>query len=215
MSKKKLTAEELTKAAEEIVNSDDNILEKLMDGPKKKRDPSKDSLQKLINYNIIVEASIFWESRQAYLNLLKDFSAKRIEAVDFRYKFFTLRSENLIKTKKICSQIEDGQKPILNLYYNPKVEDFNLVIDTFFFELDRYDSNLENDDQDLNNIVSNEQELRLLVQEKYLPILQKSCDLNDLFLRPQVDIDQLIRRSYLILILSSLGLFLSLSISVL
>ena len=212
---KKLTAEELTKAAEEIVNSDDNILEKLMDGPKKKRDPSKDSLQKLINYNIIVEASIFWESRQAYLNLLKDFSAKRIEAVDFRYKFFTLRSENLIKTKKICSQIEEGEKPILNLYYNSKVEDFNLVIDTFFFELDRYDSNLENDDQDLNNIVSNEQELRLLVQEKYLPILQKSCDLNDLFLRPQVDIDQLIRRSYLILILSSLGLFLSLSISVL
>lgn len=139
MSKKKLTAEEREKIAEEIVNSDDNILERLMDGPKKKRDRSKNNLQKLINYNIIVESGIFWQSRQAYLNLLKDFSAKRIEAVDFRDKFFTLRIENMVKAEEICYQIEEGEKPILNLYYNSKVEDFSSAINELYLEIDRYD----------------------------------------------------------------------------
>ena len=215
MSKKKLTAEEREKIAEEIVNSDDNILERLMDGPKKKRDRSKNNLQKLINYNIIVESGIFWQSRQAYLNLLKDFSAKRIEAVDFRDKFFTLRIENMVKAEEICYQIEEGEKPILNLYYNSKVEDFSSAINELYLEIDRYDSNLENDDQDLNNIVYNERELRLVVEEKYLPILQKSCDLNDSFLRPQMDLDQLIRRSYLIFILSSFGFLINLVVPIL
>ena len=212
---KKLTVEECKKAAEEILNTDDNILERLMGGPEKKIDRSKNNLQKLINYQIIIEKGIFWKSRQAYLDLFKDFSAKRIEGVDFRYKFVKLRGENMIEMDEIYSQIEDGQKPILNLYYNPKVEDFNLVINNFFFEVDRYDSNLENDDENFNNLVYNERKLRLLVQEKYLPMLQKSCDLNDSFLRSQMDLDQLIQKSYLILILSGFGLFLSLSISVL
>ena len=212
---KKLTAEELNKAAEEILNTEDDILERLMGGPEEKRDRSKNNLQKLINYKSIVEKNTFWESRQAYLDLLKDFSAKRIEGVDFRDKFFKLRSENMVEMNEICYQIENGQPPILNLYYNPKVEDFNSVIDNFFFEVDRYDSDLENDDENFNNLVYNERKLRLLVQEKYLPMLQKSCDLNDSFLRSQMDLDQLIQKSYLILILSGFGLFLSLSISVL
>ena len=50
MSKKKLTAEEREKIAEEIVNSDDNILERLMDGPKKKRDHSHAYIMRLGNH---------------------------------------------------------------------------------------------------------------------------------------------------------------------
>jgi len=114
----------------------------------------------------------------------------------------------MISTDELCAIIEDQILPIPDLYYTFKAKDFSSAIDELYLEIDRYDPNI--DDWDWDDIVYSESKLRSVIQKKFVPRLQHSCDLNDLFFRPQVDLDQLIRRSYLIFIMSSLGLFTSL-----
>ena len=46
----------------------------------------------------------------------------------------------------------------------------------------------------------------------YESFLKEVSDLNDSFFRPQVDLDSLIRRSYIIFLMTSFGLFISLMV---
>jgi len=113
-----------------------------------------------------------------------------------------MRSKN-----ELCAIIEDRILPIPDLYYTFKAQDFSSAIDDLFLEIDRYDPDI--DDSDWCNIVYSESQLRSVIQEKFVPRFQQSCDLNDSFFRPLVDLDQLIRRNYLIFLISSLGLLTS------
>ena len=168
----------------------------------------KTPIEKLKNYEWIVGDSVFWASRQAYLEVVQSFLSKKIDGETLTSKFFQLRSQDMRSTNELCAIIEDQILPIPDLYYTFKAKDFSSAIDDLFLEIDRYDPTI--DDWDWNDIVYSESKLRSVIQEKFVPRLQQSCDLNDSFFRPQVDLDQLIRRSYLIFIISSLGLFTSL-----
>ena len=168
----------------------------------------KTPIEKLKNYEWIVGDSVFWASRQAYLEVVQSFLSKKIDGETLTSKFFQLRSQDMRSTNELCAIIEDQILPIPDLYYTFKAKGFSSAIDDLFLEIDRYDPTI--DDWDWNDIVYSESKLRSVIQEKFVPRLQQSCDLNDSFFRPQVDLDQLIRRSYLIFIISSLGLFTSL-----
>jgi len=190
---KKFNAKEREKLAQELITSDlDFDLDIL--------GPSKNP-----NYNLIVGDSVFWDSHQAYLEVVQSFLLKKIDGETLTSKFFKLRSQDMISTDELCAIIEDQILPIPDLYYTFKAKDFSSAIDELYLEIDRYDPNI--DDWDWDDIVYSESKLRLVIQEKFVPRLQNSCDLNDSFFRPQVDVDQLIRRSYLIFIMSSFVLF--------
>ena len=205
--KKKLTLKEREKLAQELIAADLDL--DLILGPSKKpRKSLKTPIEKLENYNLIVEDSVFWASRQAYLEVVKSFLSRKIDGETFTSKFFELRSQDRMRTNELCAIIEDRILPIPDLYYTFKAKDFCSAINELYLEIDRYDPDI--DDWDWNDIVYSESKLRSVIQEKFVPILQQSCDLNNSFFRPQVDLDQLIRRSYLIFIISSLGLFTSL-----
>ena len=182
---KKFTAEEREEFAKEIVSSwesNSDILEEL--GPSKKpRKSSKTPVEKLINYNWIVGDSVFWQSRQTYLELLQSFLSKKINGETLTSEFFRLRSQDMISTDELCARIEDRILPIPDLNYTFKASDFCSAIDELYLEIDRYDPYLE--DSDWNEIVYSESKLRSVIQEEFVPILQKSCDLDDSFFQSQ------------------------------
>jgi hypothetical protein len=218
MSKKskKLTAKEREKLAQELIAADfDLTLDDLLGPSKKPRKSLKTPIEKVKKYKMIVGDSVFWASRQAYLEVVQSFLSKKIDGETLTSKFFELRTQDMISTNELCARIEDQILPIPDLYYTVKATDFSSAIDDLYLEIDRYDSdfddpNIDDWESDWDDIVYNESKLRSVIQEEFVPILQKSCDLNDSFFRPQEDLDQLIRRSYLMLLISSLGLFTSL-----
>ena len=206
--KKKFTAKELEKLAQELIAADLDFDLNILGPSKKPRKSLKPPIEKVKNYNLIVEASVFWASRQAYLEVVQSFLSKKIDGETLTSKFFQLRTQDRMSTNELCAIIEDQILPIPDLYYTFKAKDFISAIDDLYLEIDRYDPDI--DDWDWDNIVYSESQLRSVIQEKFVPRLQQSCDLNDSFFRPQVDLEQLIRRSYLIVIMISLGLVTSL-----
>ena len=80
---KKLTSEEREKLAQELIAADlDNALDML--GPSKKpRKSLKLPIEKLKNYYLIVEGSVFWASRQLYLEVVQSFLSKKIDGETF------------------------------------------------------------------------------------------------------------------------------------
>lgn len=202
---KKFNAKEREKLAQELIAADLDFDLDILGPSKNSRKSFKTPIEKLKNYNLIVGDSVFWASRQAYLEVVQSFLSKKIDGETLTSKFFKLRSQNMMSTDELCAIIEDQILPIPDLYYTFKAKDFSSAIDELYLEIDRYDPNI--DDWDWDDIVYSESKLRLVIQEKFVPRLQNSCDLNDSFFRPQVDVDQLIRRSYLIFIMSSLVLF--------
>lgn len=165
--------------------------EKLCQELEELRESLKTSRKKINNYTGIVECSVFWASRQVYLEMLKNFLSRKIDGETLTSKFFKLRSDNIISQRKLCVRIEDNILPIPDLYYTSKAEDFISAIDDLFVAMDEYDPDMDDDDDgwNCNNIVYSENGLRSVIQEIFVPILQKSCDLNDSFFRPQVDLD--------------------------
>ena len=203
---KKLTFEEREKLAQELIATDFSL--DCLVPTKKPIKSLKTPIEKVKNYQFIIEDSVFWASRQAYLDLLQSFLSKKIDGETLTSKFFQLRTQDLIRINKLIVIIEDQILPIPDLYYTFKATDFSSTINELYLEIDRFDPEI--DGFDWSNIVYSESQLRSVIQEQFVPELQKSCDLNDSFFRPQVDVDQLIRRSYLIFIMSSLVLFTSL-----
>lgn len=190
---KKMTPEEEEKYIQALT-ADDVDFDKLLGPPKERRKSLKTPIEKVTNYNSIVEDSVFWASRQVYLEMLQSFLLRKINAGTLTSKFFELRSQNRINTYELCAIIEDQILPIPDLYYTSKATDFSSAIDDLYEEIDRYSPNLEDDiDSSGSNsyykIVYTENQLRLLIQEKFVPRFQKSCDLNDSFFQPQVDLD--------------------------
>ena len=208
---KKLTAKEREKLAQELIAVDLDL--DILGPSKEPRKSLKTPIEKINNYNSIVCDSVFWASRQAYLEVVQSFLSKKIDGETLTTKFFELRSQDMISKNELYAIIEDQILPIPDLYYTFKATDFSDAINELYLEIDRYDPDIDDwdwDDWDCDDIVYSESKLRSVIQKKFVPLLQHSCDLNDLFFRPQVDLDQLIRRSYLIFIMSSLGLFTSL-----
>ena len=205
---KKLTAKEREKLAQELIAADLDFDLDILGPSKEPRKSLKTPIEKLKNYNLIVGDSVFWASRQAYLEVVQSFLSKKMDGETLTSKFFQLRNQDMMSTDELCAIIEDQILPIPDLYYTFKAKEFSSAINELYLEIDRYDPNI--DDWDWDDIVYSESKLRSVIQEKFVPILQNSCDLNDSFFRPEVDVDQLIRRSYLIFIMSSLGLFTSL-----
>lgn len=100
----------------------------------------------------------------------------------------------MAKENEIWERIEDNIEPIPDLSYTSKAVDFTSVIDNIFFDVDRFDPDIE--DSDWNDYVYSESKLRSVIKEEYLPRLQESCNLDDSFFQPRINLDQLIERSY-------------------
>lgn len=180
---KKLTYEERKKLAQEIIMCESAFDLSILGPSKKPRKSFKPPLEKLTSYHIIVEGSVFWSSRQAYLEVIQSFLSKKIDGEAFTSKYFELRSQDMLNTDELCARIEDQIRPIPDLYYTFKATDFSLAINDLFLEIDRYDPDV--DDRDYGNIVYSESQLRSVIQKEFVPLLQQSCDLNDSFFRPQ------------------------------
>lgn len=179
--KKKLTFKEREKLAQELIAADLDFDLNILGPSKKPRKSLKPAIEKLKNYNLIVEDSVFWASRQAYLDVLQSFLLKKIDGETLTSKFFDLRTQDMMRTNELCAIIEDQILPIPDLYYTFKARDFNSAINELYLEIDRYDPHI--DGWDNNNIVYSESQLRSVIQEKFVPILEQSCDLNDSFFR--------------------------------
>ena len=205
---RKLTAKEREQLVQELIAADLDFDLNILGPSTKPRKSLKPSIEKLKNYNLIVEESVFWASRQAYLEVVQGFLSKKIDRETLTSKLFQLRNQDMMSSNELCAIIEDQILPIPDFYYTFKAKDFSSAIDDLYLEIDRYDPDIN--DWDWDDIVYSDSKLRSVIQEKFVPILQQFCDLNDSFFQPQVDLDQLIRRSYLVFIMSSLGLFTSL-----
>jgi len=184
---KKFIAEELEKLAQEVIAANVDYDLDILGPSKKPRKSLKTPIEKLTSYNLIVGDSVFWASRQAYLEVIKSFLSKKIDGETLTSKFFQLRSQDMRSTNELCAIIEDQILPIPDLYYTFKAKNFSSAINELYLEIDRYDPNI--DDWDWDNIVYGESQLRTVIQEKFVPRLQQSCDLNDSFFPPQVDLD--------------------------
>ena len=184
---KKLTAEERKKAekreklAQELLKIDYNFNYESQQSDKPIQSVKTPS-QKLITYISIIENSVFWSSRENYLELLQSFLSKKIDAKTFTFEFCDLRGQDMDNASELCEKIENDIVPIPDFYYTHKAACFISIIDELFFDIDRYEPNIENsdniDDYDLNNVTYSENELRWVIQEKFVPRLQQSCDLN-------------------------------------
>ena len=178
---KKFTAKEREKLAQKLIAADLDL--DILGPSKKPRKSLKTPIEKVKNYSLIVGDSVFWASRQAYLEVIQSFLSKKIDGETLTSKFFKLRSQDMMSTDELCAIIEDQILPIPDLYYTFKAKDFSSAIDDLYLEIDRYDPNI--DDWDWDDIVYSESKLRSVIQEKFVPRLQQSCDLNDSFFRPQ------------------------------
>ena len=176
---KKFNKEEREKLAQELIRGDLNISFDSLGPAKKSRKLLKTPLEKIKNYHLIIEASVFWASREAYLELIKSFLSKKIDGETLTSKFFKLRSQDMMRTDELCAVIEDRVLPIPDLSYTFKAENFSSAIDELHLEIDRYDPSMNNWDSE--NIVYSESKLRSVIQERFVPILKKSCDLSDSF----------------------------------
>ena len=176
---KKFTPEELEKLAQELIASDFDPDLNILGPSKKPRKSLKTPIEKLKSYNLIVENSVFWASRQAYLEMIQSFLSKKIDGETLTSKFLELRTQDMIRTNELCARIEDQILPIPDLYYTFKAKDFSSAINGLFLAIDQYDPDF--DDSNWNDIVSSESKLRSVIQKKFVPRLEKSCDLNDSF----------------------------------
>ena len=175
---KKFTAKEREKLAQKLIAANFDLDLDILLGPSKKpRKSLKTPIEKLKNYKLIVGDSVFWASRQAYLEVVKSFLSKKIDGETLTSKFFQLRSQDMISTDELCAIIEDQILPIPDLYYTFKAKNFSSTIDDLYLEIDRYNPNI--DDWDWDDIVYSESKLRSVIQEKFVPRLQQSGDLND------------------------------------
>lgn len=182
MAKKKLSQEqeEREKIAQEILaDFNSKTLEKLVVSKKPKTQSLNSVLQKLRNYNIIIDQAVSWTYRQDYLDLLRNFVLKKINGETFCSEFLTLRRESHRKADEICKNIEEKRKPMANFHYSCKSENFYSITEDLFFEIDRFDPDFE--DSNWNEFVYSESKLRSVIKENYL-ILQKVCELEDNFL---------------------------------
>ena len=196
---KRMTPEEEEKFIQKLTANDfdgdyDKYLENVLGPSKKRRKSLKTPIEKVRNYNSIVEDSVFWASRQVYLEMLQSFLLRKIDAGTLTSKFSELRNQDMINTDELCAIIEDQIPPIPDLYYTSKATDFSSAIHDLYEEMDRCNPNLEDDIDSsgsdwYDSIVYTQSQLRSLIQEKFVPRFQKSCDLNDSFFRPQVDLD--------------------------
>ena len=179
--KKKLTLKEREKVAQELIAADLDFDLNILGPSKKPRKSLKPAIEKLKKYKSLVGHSVFWASRQAYLEVLQSFLSKKIDGETLTSKFFDLRTQDMMRTDELCAIIEDQILPIPDLYYTFKATDFSSAINELYLEIDRYDPHI--DGWDNNNIVYSESQLRSVIQEKFVPIFQQSCDLNDSFFR--------------------------------
>ena len=122
------------------------------------------------------------------MDLLQRFLSTKIHGETVTSKFYQLKSKDMQSAEELCARIEDRILPIPDLYYTFKADDFSLAINDLYLTIDRYDPDMIND-SDINDpgwrdTVYSESQLRLVIQEEFVPIFQQSCGLNDSFFRP-------------------------------
>ena len=123
---KKFNAKEREKLAQELIVADLDFDLDILGPSKNPRKSCKTPIEKLKNYNLIVEDSVFWASRQAYLEVVQSFLSKKTDGETLTSKFFKLRSRDMMSTDELCAIIEDQILPILDLYYTFKAKDLVL-----------------------------------------------------------------------------------------
>jgi len=161
---KEFTREEREKWAQELIADDFDL--DLLGGVKKPRKSLKTPIEKVQNYHLLVESSVFWASRQAYLEMVQSFLSKKIDGETFTSKFCQLRGKDMRRNDELYLIIEDRILPIPDLYYTFKAEEFSSAINELFLEIDR-------------SLKKNGTSLREQDHKKYLTLLNCSVKLSN------------------------------------
>jgi hypothetical protein len=168
------------------MNFDKDKLLKLLQKKEKEGEFLKDFDQfknkELMEYFILVEDQIFWESQKEYFHLLDLFVKKKISLDKFFYKFSDVRMLNLNFSKmwqenfkkEVCGILTQLNQ--IDFQLNPESETFGEIISSIHSLLDLCDRNLtlEMDlkNPELNAYGISEESFRLIMEKDFLPLLK-------------------------------------------
>ena len=150
------------------------------------RDYNKAKHDELISYFIMVEDQIFWESRKEYIRILDSFVSKKITLDQFFMQFCGLRGSNLKSARIWKNNLEEEACGICTqsneIYFQLNLESagFTKIISNLHSWTDLYDpdTTLEMNLKQLELITYgiSEEALRIMIEENFLPRLEKYCN---------------------------------------
>jgi len=139
----------------------------------------------LISYLILLEDQIFWESRKEYIHILDLFVNKKITLDEFFNQFCGLRGSNLKASRMWEKKLEEEAFVVFpksnetDIQLNPESSGFTKIISSLHSLVDAcdpdvtYEMNLEKPELLFYGI--SEEFLRLIIEEDFLPQLEKYC----------------------------------------
>jgi hypothetical protein len=141
--------------------------------------------EELVEYFILIEDQIFWESRKKYCQILDLFVKKRISFDEFLKKFSDVRILNITLVqmwkenfkKEACGILTQSNK--IDFQLNAESKTFADLICIIHSRIDLCNSDwtLEMDlkHPELNGYGISEEFLRLIMEHDFLPALKKYC----------------------------------------
>jgi hypothetical protein len=147
-------------------------------------DYDKAKNDELISYLIMIEDQIFWESRKEYIQMLDLFVSKKITLDHFFTQFYGLRASNLKSSRMWKNNLEEEAFVVksneIDIQFNPKSCGFTKIISNLhsWTNLCEPDITLEMNlkEPELIGYGISEEFLRFIIEEDFLPQLEKYCN---------------------------------------
>ena len=165
----------LIQELEKLLESAGNLFSKARNFFQERNDTSRsyntsELYDELLEYGIMIEDKIFWESRQDYLKQIEMFLAGIIDGEEFSNQFGALYYKNLdiADLKKITLKTET------DFQFTSKSIGFIDVISSLFSAIELFDSSLEDSESNINQFSENT--LKDFVEKDILPKVRKYCD---------------------------------------
>lgn len=140
----------------------------------------------LINFIILIEDQIFWESLEEYIKILDLFVSKKIKLDQFFKQFCSLRSSNLNSSMILEKKLEEAafmgfpKSNKIDINVNPKSCGFTKIISCMHSLLDicdpnvTFEMNLEHPELLYYRI--SEEYLRLIIKQDFIPQIENYGD---------------------------------------
>jgi len=133
-----------------------------------------------MSYLFLIDDTIFWESREEYIQILELFVSKKITLDQFLSQFYRLRGLNLRSSKMLKNKLEEQAFVVspksteINLQVNFKSEGFTKIISFLYSLTDLYDPDvtleMNFDEPELRLYGISEEYLRLMIESNFLTI---------------------------------------------
>ena len=162
------------------------------------------SFNELLKFLSIIERNLHYSEKLEYINLINDFLNNEITVENFSDSFIAIYEG--INKKLNQMQIDESFELLNFLNKNDQShhESHDLIL-RIYGACDSF--GLENDSE-----ISAQKELKDYCKSL---LLKLEYETNDSFFQPEIDVDQLIRKNYLIFILITLGFLINLVVPIL